>query len=497
MKLHFVLHSSLTLALLLGTSTDAFAQGLPQGLPQGIKPVPVPADQVPAAIRDRVQKQLTAPPTGAPTPAVTPPAPLPPALSASEQRFRDMQNYVRTRGAVDASMHADLAALATLIDADLSAATTSRESMLRLLPARAQLAIWLDDSAAMDSAFERLIALNPTSEGAVIGWAKELTATARFDRAVQLLQSHAFTVRDVDAKIALGDALTGLHQFDDSQAAYNGASNKRTPLHQQLITAGTLRTQKLREMWERELVAMGRDQQRDDLPLVEIITPKGSVQLELFEEQAPNTCGSFIEHVEAGHYDGTTMHRFLRGIGVQGGDPLSASGETSGTSTGGWTIPDETDRGDRRAPLVGRLIMAKQTPSSGAPEIPLPNSAGSQFMVLFAPMPELDANYTVFGRVFDGLDVVKELTRDDAIVSARVIRKRNHEYRATRLTEASTGSFRMPRSTSEGGNKPPAAPAVKNAGGPVNIGTTPSANPTFPKDATKDATKSTTPPAAP
>ena len=474
---------SIALTLVLAVSLSAQAQTLK----------PVPADQLPPHIREQLQKNAgKAPAPGAPKPAVAapvapapvPPAPLPPPLSVSEQRFRDMQNYVKSRGGVDASMRADLIVLAAAIDIDLTAATTTRDSMLRLLPARAQLAIWLDDNAAMDAAFELLISMSPQSESAVIGWAKELTATARFERAVQLLSSREFKTRDVDAKIALGDALIGLHQFDDAQAAYNTASGQRTPLHQQLITAGTMRTQKLRDMWERELVAMGRDQQRDDLPLVEIMTTKGSIQLELFEEQAPNTCGSFIEHVLAGTYDGTTFHRFLRGFGVQGGDAATASGDRSGLSTGGWTIPDETDRADRRAPLTGRLVMAKQTPISGTPELPQLNSAGSQFVVLFAPAPELDGNYTVFGRVFDGIDVVHELNADDTIVSMRVIRKRDHEYKAVRLTESATGNYRMPRTTSEGGNKIPTPSAPSSAGGPVNLGSTPNANPTFPKQAT-------------
>ena len=128
--------------------------------------------------------------------------------------------------------------------------------------------------------------------------------------------------------------------------------------------------------------------------------------------------------------------------------------------------------------------MAKQTPISGTPELPQLNSAGSQFVVLFAPAPELDGNYTVFGRVFDGIDVVHELNADDTIVSMRVIRKRDHEYKAIRLTETATGNYRMPRTTSEGGNKIPTPSAPSSAGGPVNLGSTPNANPTFPKQAT-------------
>lgn len=436
-----------------------------------------------------------APPTSitppATSPTAAPTAPLPAPLSVAEQRFRDLSTRARAQGVIDEGLRTELRSLSVLLESDLAAPTTARDVALRLLAARVQCAIWLEDNAAIDATFSRLSAMNPTSEATAIAWARELIAMAQFERAAQLLQAREFTTRAIDAKIALGDALTGLHRFDEAQAAFNTAPGGRTAAHQKLITDGTYRTQSLRELFERELVAMDRDQTRNDLPIVQLMTSQGPIEIELFEEQAPNTVGNFIEHVEAGHYDGTTFHRILRGLGIQGGDPATAEGAAGGKSTGGWTIPDECDRPDRRAPLAGRLIMAKQSPTTGAREVPAPHSAGAQFVILFTPLDELDGKYTVFGRVTDGFDVARALTADDTIASARVLRKREHEYKGVRFSDATAGNFVMPRTVAEGGNRasvaPGTTPGAPTSGatgainsGAVNLGTTPDAKPTLP-----------------
>jgi cyclophilin family peptidyl-prolyl cis-trans isomerase len=420
-------------------------------------------------------------PTSTPQQAA-PSTPLPPPLSVAEQRFRDLSTRVRAQKAIDETLRAELRSLCEVLEADLAAPTTARDVALRLLAARAQCAIWLEDNAAIDAAFSRLSAMNPSSEATTIAWARELNAMAQFERAAQLIQSREFNTRMTDAKIAWGEALTGLHRFDEAQAALNTAPGGRSPAQQKAISDGTYRTQTLRGMFEKELIAMDRDQTRGDLPLVQLMTSQGPIEIELFEEQAPNSVGNFIEHVEAGHYDGTTFHRILRGLGVQGGDPATAEGAAGGKSTGGWTIPDECDREDRRAPLAGRLIMAKQAPATGAREVPAPHSAGSQFVMLVTPMEELDGKYTVFGRVTDGFEIVRSLTAEDTIASARVVRKREHEYKGVRFSEATSGSFVMPRTVGEGGNRAtPAATEVKlNAPGAVNLGSTPDAKPTPP-----------------
>jgi hypothetical protein len=94
-------------------------------------------------------------------------------------------------------------------------------------------------------------------------------------------------------------------------------------------------------------------------------------------------------------------------------------------------------------------------------------------------MEELDGKYTVFGRVTDGFDAARMLTPEDTIVSARVLRKREHEYKAVRnegvrFSEAASGNFNMPRTIAEGGNRAAPASAASPSGvGGINLGSTP------------------------
>ena len=369
--------------------------------------------------------QLTpiAPPTSV-APKAAAPAPLPPPISISEQRFRELSTYIKGRGVVDESTRRDLATLALALDVDISAPTSTLEMVQRLCPARAQVAIWLGDDAAMDAAFTRMQSVMPASDAVALAWTRELITSGQFDRASTLLQSRTFAPeRLIDVKIAYALALLGLHRFNEAQAAFNEApAAGRSTAQQSLISNGSIRLNTLKTMWLRELSAIAQDQSRGDIPLVELVTSKGSVLIELFEDHAPNTVGNFIEHVEAGTY----------------------AGDAGGRSTGGWTVPDELDRVDRRAPLVGRLVMVKQ-PAAEAPDSPRLNSAGCQFMFLLTPSEQLDGQYTVFGQVRDGWEVARALGNDDEILSARVVEKRAHDYKGVRLTEEKQGDFSMPR----------------------------------------------------
>jgi len=124
-----------------------------------------------------------------------------------------------------------------------------------------------------------------------------------------------------------------------------------------------------------------------------IQTEKGSIVLELFAKDAPITTNNFVFLACHGYYDGVTFHRVIPGFMAQGGDP-------TGTGTGGpgYTIPDEQSGLSFDAP--GLLSMAK----AGA------NTTGSQFFITYAPVQRLDPNFTVFGRVTSGMDVLESLT---------------------------------------------------------------------------------------
>ncbi len=123
-------------------------------------------------------------------------------------------------------------------------------------------------------------------------------------------------------------------------------------------------------------------------------TNKGTIEVELYPGDAPNTVNNFVCLAEDGYYDQTPFHRIVQGFVIQGGDP-------TGTGSGGpgYKFNDETVTKDYER---GTLAMANAGP----------NTNGSQFFIVLDNLKgKLPKNYTIFGRVTEGLDVV------DAIAS--------------------------------------------------------------------------------
>jgi cyclophilin family peptidyl-prolyl cis-trans isomerase len=128
-----------------------------------------------------------------------------------------------------------------------------------------------------------------------------------------------------------------------------------------------------------------------------IVTARGDFDVELFALDAPLTVENFVNLARAGFYDGTTFHRVIRGFMAQGGDPTG-----SGSGGPGYQFGDEFSS-PRRHDGAGVLSMANAGP----------NTNGSQFFITFGPTPHLDGKHTVFGRVTDGMDVVRSLRERD------------------------------------------------------------------------------------
>jgi len=122
-------------------------------------------------------------------------------------------------------------------------------------------------------------------------------------------------------------------------------------------------------------------------------TNKGTFEVELFEDKAPITTKNFIDLVEKGFYDGLIFHRVIDGFMIQGGDPSG-----NGTGGPGYTIPDEFHL-ELKHNDEGILSMANAGPNTG----------GSQFFITLAPTPWLDNHHAVFGKVVEGMDVVREI----------------------------------------------------------------------------------------
>ncbi|MEM9702383.1 MAG: peptidylprolyl isomerase [Planctomycetota bacterium] len=157
-----------------------------------------------------------------------------------------------------------------------------------------------------------------------------------------------------------------------------------------------------------------------NLPKVAFKTNRGTIVLELFEEEAPNAVANMISLVESGFYNNVKFHRVIPNFMAQGGDPNSKDDDPRNDGTGGpgYAIDSEFDNPNARKHFRGTLSAA----NSG------PNTAGSQFFLTHLPTPHLNGAHTVYGRVIQGQDVVDKLQIGDVIEASKVISKRNHPY---------------------------------------------------------------------
>lgn len=130
-----------------------------------------------------------------------------------------------------------------------------------------------------------------------------------------------------------------------------------------------------------------------------IETKFGNIEMKFFPDVAPNHVNNFIELAKKGFYDGTTFHRIIPGFMIQGGDPNSKDPDKAKHGMGGpgYTIKAEfNDKSHKR----GTLSMARAAH---------PDSAGSQFFICVADSFFLDKQYTVFGEVVSGMDIIDKI----------------------------------------------------------------------------------------
>lgn len=128
------------------------------------------------------------------------------------------------------------------------------------------------------------------------------------------------------------------------------------------------------------------------------------VVIGLYDTSTPVTVANFKELVRKKFFNGLRFHRALPGILVQTGDPFSRHGQADRTGTGGpgFTIPAEIKlRHDKASVAMARLPD---------PINPAKNSNGSQFYACLVPLPKLDGQFTVFGEVLEGLDVLEYIS---------------------------------------------------------------------------------------
>jgi peptidyl-prolyl cis-trans isomerase B (cyclophilin B) len=142
------------------------------------------------------------------------------------------------------------------------------------------------------------------------------------------------------------------------------------------------------------------------MPKAEIITNKGVMKLDFFETDAPKTVKNFMDLSKKGFYDGVTFHRVIPNFVIQGGDP-------TGTGAGGpgYKIDCELT-GNNQYHDRGVLSMAHAGRNTG----------GSQFFVCHSRdnTAHLDRNHTVFGKIYEGLEVIDAIRQGDKIETIRI-----------------------------------------------------------------------------
>lgn len=130
-------------------------------------------------------------------------------------------------------------------------------------------------------------------------------------------------------------------------------------------------------------------------------TNKGTINLDLFEQDAPATVANFVKLSKDGFYDGLSFHRVIPNFMVQGGCPLG-----TGTGGPGYKIKCEINDNKHQA---GSLSMAHAGKDTG----------GSQFFICHEAQPHLDGIHTVFGKTED-MDVVNAIKKGDKIESVKI-----------------------------------------------------------------------------
>ncbi len=134
-----------------------------------------------------------------------------------------------------------------------------------------------------------------------------------------------------------------------------------------------------------------------------LTTRHGDITIEFLPEVAPNHVKNFTELAKKGFYDGTLFHRVIPDFMIQGGDPLSKNADKRLHGTGG---SDKNVKAEfsKTPHLRGVVSMARSAN---------PDSASSQFFIVVADSSHLDNQYTAFGKVTEGLDVVDKIVAEE------------------------------------------------------------------------------------
>ena len=214
-------------------------------------------------------------------------------------------------------------------------------------------------------------------------------------------------------KLEMASANFYIHRFEKSLEILNEMQkdSQWKSKTQQLYTT----VSETKKNWAQELEYQKSD---NDLPRVEIITGRGRIVVELFEDDAPNGVANFINLVEKKYYDGQKFHRVIPNFMAQGGDVNSKNDNPNDDGQGGPGYTIKTDL-NKRKHFRGSLSYA----NAGI------DTDGSQFFLCVVPTTWLDGRHAVFGRIIEGQLVADSLVKDDELRSMKILNKRkNSKY---------------------------------------------------------------------
>jgi cyclophilin family peptidyl-prolyl cis-trans isomerase/HEAT repeat protein len=259
------------------------------------------------------------------------------------------------------------------------------------LGAVAQAHLKEDDVTIQEAAAGLLGNLPPSEENTralAAAW-PQAAANASNDAALAILGALAKQKTDaankhIKAGLKSGDIL--IRQRAAALLKANGAGDFSSEI-------GTAQTRNTEADYKRALSRIGRNVR------AVVTTSKGSFTIELLPEAAPLTVDNFVQLAQRGYFRNITFHRVVPNFVIQGGDPRG-----DGNGGPGYAIRCEINQALYDRAAVGMALSGKDT-------------GGSQWFVTHAPQPHLDGDYTVFGRVVTGMDVVDRIVRGDVIQS--------------------------------------------------------------------------------
>lgn len=253
-------------------------------------------------------------------------------------------------------------------------------------------------------------------------------------------------VLEILLKHAQGDVLADLHtQMGTAAHAMNDSDRalasltyiSQQPWATEAVKDGLARIEQAKQDWEDELRLREEDAQGEPLPVILIRTTKGDIEVELFENHAPETVANFIYLIEMGYYEDQPFSSGFQHLLIQGGGDDIVK-------------PPYTIYGEQHKPGARKFFRGTMGLALNAGD---PNSGHSQFFFALLPSTDLSESYTAFGRITKGMEVMANLTKiepkqekskeekedgegtkePDEIITIEILSKRDHEYKPNKV----------------------------------------------------------------